>query len=176
MNCAMSSLPVRLREIGPRAGAERLGGGGDARVPRPHHDDGVAVGLEGGTEDLHAGDRRHVQVDQHDVEPATPDELQRLISATEGGHVEAVHLEDAGAALAESAVVVDDQETQTRLELGRDRERIAGVALAGGEGAARVAEDGRGGHARASIRARQSSSCGNSAASMPKRRRRTAQG
>ena len=115
----------RLGEVVPGAGAQRLDAAGDARVAGHHDDDGVTMVVQGRPEEVHAADLRHVQVHQHDVELAALHRLQRLFAAADDGDVEAVHLEHAGARLAQGALVVHHQDPDARLDVGRDREGIA---------------------------------------------------
>ncbi len=101
-----------------------------------HYHDGVAMVLERGAEQVNPADLRHVQVDQHDVEIAPLDRLEGLFPAADDGHVEAVHLEDAGAGFAEGALVVHHQDPDARLHVGGDRQRVAG-GLVGRRGGGR---------------------------------------
>ncbi len=115
----------RLGEVVPGAGAERLDAAGDAGVAGHDDHDGVAMVLEGGAEQVDAAHLRHVEVHQHDVELAALDRLERFLAAADDGQVEAVHLEHAGAGLAEGPLVVHHQDPDARLDVGRDRQRIA---------------------------------------------------
>ena len=115
----------RLREVVPGAGAQRLDAAGDARIAGHHDDDRVLVGLQRRPQDLQPRDLRHVQVDQDDVELPALDRLERLFAATDERHVVSIHLEHAGAALAQRALVVDDEDPDAGLDLAGNGEGIA---------------------------------------------------
>ena len=92
----------RLRQVVPGAGAQRLDAAGDARIAGHHDDDGVLVRAQRGLEDLEPRDLGHVQVDEDDVELAPLDRLERLLAPPDERDVVAVHLQHAGAALAQA--------------------------------------------------------------------------
>ena len=113
-----------LGEIIPGAGPKRLDARADARVPGHHHDDHVGIGFERGAQQIEAGDLRHVQIDQHDVELALLEKLARFFTPSRQGHREPVHLKDAGATLPKGAFVINQQDPDPGLDLGGDGERI----------------------------------------------------
>ena len=115
----------RLREVVPGAGPQRLDAAGDAGVAGHHHHDGVLVRAQRGLQDLQPGDLGHVQVDQNDVELAPLDRLDGLLASADDGHVVAVHLQHAGAALPQGPLVVHHEDPDAGLYLARDRQRIA---------------------------------------------------
>jgi hypothetical protein len=114
----------RLRQVIPGTGPERFDARRDARVARHHDDDRFLVSRQRRTEDLHSRNRGHIEVDQHDVELAPPNQLERLVTTTERRDVEAIHLQHAGAPFAEGAVVVYDEKAEGCLDLGGNGERI----------------------------------------------------
>ena len=118
-----------LGQVVPGAGAERLDAAGDAGVAGHHHDDRVLIGLERGLEDLQPGDLRHVQVHEDDVEFPAAHGFERLLPASDQRDIVPVHLEHAGAALPQGALVVDDEHPNAGLDLAGDGKRIAGCAL-----------------------------------------------
>ena len=63
---------------------------------------------------------------EDDVELPLLDVLQGFLTPARQGYREAVHLEDAGATLPETAVVIDQQNADARLDLRGDRQRIPG--------------------------------------------------
>ena len=124
----------RLGQVVPGAGPERLDAAGDAGVSRHDHDDRVLVGLQRGLQDLEPGDLGHVQVDEDDIELAAPDRLQRLLAPADQRHIVAIHLQHAGAALPQRALVVDDEHPNAGFDFTGNGERIACGALGDGRG------------------------------------------
>ena len=80
-----------------------------------------------GAQDVEPRDLRHVQIDQDDVELPALYGIQRLFAAAHQRHVVAVHLEHAGAALTQGALVVDHEHPDAGLDLARNGEGIAGA-------------------------------------------------
>ncbi len=76
-------------------------------------------------EHVNAGDRLQVQVDEHDVELAAADDVERFIASSDESDVVPVHFEDAGAALPQRPVVVHDEDANVCLDRGRNGQRIA---------------------------------------------------
>ena len=119
----------RLGQVIPGPGPQRLDAAGDAGVASHHDDDGIPVVLQRRPQDVHARGLGHVQVDEDDVELAALDRVDRLLAAADQGHVVAVHLEHAGAALAQGALVVHYKDADARLDLGGNRQRVARPGL-----------------------------------------------
>ena len=115
----------RLGQVIPGTGAQRLDAGRDRWIARHHHEDRLLVGLEGGLQDVHPRHRLQVQIAEHDIEPATLDELEGFLRPARHGHVVAIALQDAGAPFAQGAIVVDDQQPERRARFGSHRHRIA---------------------------------------------------
>ena len=114
-----------LGQVVPRAGAERLDAARDAGIAGHDDDNGVLVGAERGLQDLETRDLRHVEIDEDDVELAPADHLEGFLAAADQRDVVAVHLKNAGAALAQGALVINDEHADARLDFCRNRERIA---------------------------------------------------
>ena len=129
----------RLGKVVPRPRAQRLDAGIDARVPGDHDDDRVRVRVETRTQQPHARDLWHAEVEQHDVEPIPLEGFARLVPAAAHAHLVAFVLQYAGAALAQRTFVVDDQHADAGLELGSHQLCDAGD-MAGGSGTARSAQ------------------------------------
>ena len=77
----------RFREVVERALPQRLDARLHARIPRHHDHDGVVVGGERRAEQRQAVDLRHVEVGEHDVEPAAFQEVERFLPAAADRHV-----------------------------------------------------------------------------------------
>src|SRR5919201_2591230 len=69
----------RLRQVVPGAEAKRFDARGDAGIAGHHDDDSFGAGLERGAQEFLTGDVAHVQIKQHYVEPAMPEQFQRLL-------------------------------------------------------------------------------------------------
>src|SRR6266571_3198356 len=63
----------------------------------------------------------HVEIEEDDVEFAMAEQLQRFGTATGGGDLITVELQQIRAALAQRAIVVDDQEADPRFHLRIER-------------------------------------------------------
>jgi hypothetical protein len=109
----------RLWQVIPGACPERLDAAGHAGVPRHHHDDGVLVGLERRLQDLDSRDLGHVEIHEDYVELAAPDGLERLFPPPDQSHVVAIHLEHAGAALPQRALVVHHEHSNAGFDFTR---------------------------------------------------------
>ena len=116
----------RLGQVVPGPDPQRLDAARDARIAGHHHDDGILALGEDALEDVETAHLRHVQVDQHDVELPPPHRLQRLLAAADRRDVVPVGLQHRGAALAQRALVVDDEDADAGLHLGGDGQRVAG--------------------------------------------------
>ena len=64
----------------------------------------------------------HVEIDRHDIELAAANQVAAPPPPARQGR-QTVHLEHAGAALPKSPLIVDQQNLDARLDLGRDGER-----------------------------------------------------
>src|SRR5690606_21132824 len=117
----------RLRQVLPRPELERLDARLDARIARHDDGDGVRLRRQSRLEQLEPRDLRHVEVDQDDVERLAPQELQRLFAPRRRRDVVALGLQDGGAALAQRALVIHDEDLDTGplLPVERDRRRDA---------------------------------------------------
>ena len=84
-----------------------------------------AMRLERRLEDVNAGDRLEIEIDQDDVELAAPNDLERLVPAPDEGDVVAVELEHARAPFAQRAVIVDHEDPNVGLDRRWNGERVA---------------------------------------------------
>ena len=101
-----------LRQIVPGAFLQRLDTRCHAGVACHDHDDRVGILLQARDEQLHAWNLRHVEVDQYDVEHARAEKLPSFLAPPADGDVVTFSLQEAGAAFAEGAFIVDDQDTK----------------------------------------------------------------
>ena len=114
-----------LREVVPGAGAQCLDAAGDAGIAGHHHHDRVLLRSQRRLQDLQSGDLGHVQVDQDDIELAPFDGLDGFLATPDDGHVVPVHLEHTGATFPQGPFVIHHENPDARLDLCRDRQRIA---------------------------------------------------
>ena len=110
----------RLGKVVERPLPQRLDAGFDARVPCHHDDHGVAVRPESRAQQHEAVDLRHVQIDQHEVEAATLQQVQRVLATPAHRHIVALLAEDRGATLAQGVLVVDNEDANACLQLRSD--------------------------------------------------------
>jgi hypothetical protein len=122
----------RLGEVIPGAGSEGLDATGDAGVAGHHHDNGVFVCFESCLQDLETRDLGHVKVNEDDVEFTPPDRLQRFLTPSDEGHIVAIHLQHARAALPQGPLVVDDEHSDAGFDFAGYGEGIAGTTLSNG--------------------------------------------
>ncbi len=137
----------RLGQVVPRPGPECLDARAYTRVAGHDHDNHVGIGLQRSLQQLQPGDLRHVQVDQQNVELPLPEQGDGFLAATGERHHEAIHLQYAGAAFPQGALVVHQQNSDPGLDLRRDRKRIprgvrglAGPFPAFGSGCHRISQ------------------------------------
>jgi hypothetical protein len=84
-------------------------------------------------QNIHAGERRQIEIDEHNVELPALDEIDCLVAASSSCDVVPIELQDTQTAFAERSIVIDQQEAKTCLYLRGDRELpIARVYLASG--------------------------------------------
>ena len=101
-----------LGEIVPGPCAQRFDAAGYARITRHYQYDHVLMGFDGGFQDLHARDRRHVEVHQHHVELAPLQQVNGFFTAAGGGDYMAIHLQHRRAAISERPIVVDHEDAE----------------------------------------------------------------
>src|SRR5882762_10496248 len=121
-----------LGEIVPGAQPQRFDARCDARVSRHHDDDRLGARLHRDAQQLVSGNVAHVEVEQHDVEAAMPQQLQGLLSTTSDADAVAVDLQQVGATLPQRPVVIDDEEPDAGLDRGRERRQADDFRWPGG--------------------------------------------
>jgi hypothetical protein len=114
-----------LGEVVPGAHPERLDAARHGRIAGHHDHQGVPVGLEGGVEDFQPGHLRHEEINQDQVELPPADELHRLLAASREGDGVAFAAQNRRATLPEGPFVVDDQDPDRGLHVGRKCKQIA---------------------------------------------------
>src|SRR2546430_16046117 len=90
-------------------------------IPGNHDDDGTAVRLERGPQQIHARDGRDVEIDEHDIKARPLEQLQRVFAVPAQRDMEALMLQHRRTALAQRPFVVDEEDAQPRLLLGAER-------------------------------------------------------
>ena len=85
-----------------------------------HDRDHLRVGLQTRMQQVQTRNVAHVEVDERDVEGGAAEQLERFAASTTDGDVVAFEPEDAGAAFAQSVVVVNDYDAKAGLQLGAD--------------------------------------------------------
>jgi len=83
---------------------------------------------------VHPRDRRHVEVDEHDVETAAFELIEGLLAVPADLDLVTLVLEHCGAALPQCALVVDEEDLQPRFVLGSDRQERCEIVLCSGRG------------------------------------------
>jgi hypothetical protein len=85
--------------------------------------------LQRGPENIHPGRLGHVEINQDDVELAALDCVESFFPPSDQRDVIPVHLQDAGAALPQSALIVNHEDPDAGFDFGGDSERIAAADL-----------------------------------------------
>jgi hypothetical protein len=114
----------RLGQIIPGSGAQPLDAARDARVAGDDDNDRVPVRLERGAHNIDSVDLRQVKVREDDVVPGALDGLESFVAGIHRRDVVALGAEGDQQALAERPVILDDQDPNAPLDLGRDCQRI----------------------------------------------------
>jgi hypothetical protein len=123
----------RLRQVVPRSGAQRVEARRHRRVAGHHHDERPRIASVDGAQHVHAAHRRHVQVDQRDVEMLAPCRLDGILATGERHDLVPVHAEDVGASLSQRPIVVHHEDAQGGAgRLRRLRRLLGGARPAGG--------------------------------------------
>src|SRR5438093_786932 len=104
----------RLRQVIPRPRLERLEARGDRRVPRHDDDDRARISGERGLQQLAARDLAHEPVDEGNVEGTPLQRVAGLVATPGHDDVVAFRLEYAVAAFPQRALVIHDQNADTR--------------------------------------------------------------
>src|SRR5947208_7022546 len=90
----------RLGKVVPGPGAHRLEARFHAGIPGNHDDDGTAVRLERGPQQIHSRDGRDVEIDEHDIKARPVEQLQLLYAVPAQRDMEALMLRHRRTALA----------------------------------------------------------------------------
>ena len=114
----------RLWQKVPRAGPQHLQTRFHGRLAGDDDRDRVRVGGERGGEQLAAAHRRHVEIEQDDVEGTAPQQLEGFLTTAGDRDVVAFDAQHARAALAQRALVVGDENTDAGLRGGLDRNQL----------------------------------------------------
>ena len=119
----------RLRQIVPGAGPHRFESGFDGGLAGNDDDDGVRIGCQRGADQLHPGGAAHVQVHEDDVEGVPLQSLERLFTAPAHLHLIAVEPQCRRAAIAQDALVVDNEDAHACLHRAVEGQQMRHVAF-----------------------------------------------